>query len=125
MSRTLTLIATLVIVTLAALAGGTGCSPRRSRAEEAHGFEQQRVDSILILVIDLSGSFMELFKPDGKASAHLLEAIQNYFQARVGRSTNDRLIIAQISGAQQPIVFEGSPADLRANAYIRKEWLEV
>ena len=23
------------------------------------------------------------------------------------------------------IVFEGSPADLRANAYIRKEWLEV
>ena len=23
------------------------------------------------------------------------------------------------------IVFQGSPADLRANAYIRKEWLEV
>ena len=23
------------------------------------------------------------------------------------------------------IVFEGTPADLRANAYIRKEWLEV
>ena len=23
------------------------------------------------------------------------------------------------------IVFEGTPSDLRANAYIRKEWLEV
>jgi branched-chain amino acid transport system ATP-binding protein len=23
------------------------------------------------------------------------------------------------------IVFEGTPADLRGNAYIRKEWLEV
>ncbi|PZO84239.1 MAG: ABC transporter ATP-binding protein, partial [Micavibrio aeruginosavorus] len=23
------------------------------------------------------------------------------------------------------IVFEGTPAELRANAYVRKEWLEV
>jgi hypothetical protein len=107
MSRTLTALMIALLITLTAL---TGCSPRRSRVE-SRGYEQQRVDSILVVVVDLSGSFVELFKPDGKATAHLLEVIQNYFHARIGLGKNDRLIIAQISGSTQPIVFEGSPRE--------------
>ena len=42
-----------------------------------------------------------------------------------GKTTLVNMVTGVASPTRGSIVFEGTPADLRANAYIRKEWLEV
>lgn len=69
-------------------------------------------DVLLVVAIDLSGSFADLMAKDGKAYAFLTRAMDNYFRNAVGG--DNRVVIAQLSAAgKEPLLWEGTPAQLR------------
>ncbi len=72
-------------------------------------FDEQDLDACLAIVIDMSGSFSESW--DDKAYDIFLNISDRYFQGAMGTET--RLVIGQLSGNDQVLLFEGKPADLR------------
>ncbi len=76
---------------------------------QAAPFESQELDACLVIVIDLSGSYQDLW--DQRAYNLFLQLSDRYFNESMG--TENRLIISQISGTEQALLFEGTPADLR------------
>jgi len=71
-------------------------------------FEEQELDAVLAIVIDMSGSYSEMW--EGKAFSLFLEISDRYFQAM---GTETRLVIGQLSGNDNVLLFEGKPSDLR------------
>jgi branched-chain amino acid transport system ATP-binding protein len=66
----------------------------------------------------------------------MVELVANLLERIAGRGVSILLVEQKLTIALRisrqlyvmghgRIVFEGAPADLQANAYIRKEWLEV
>jgi hypothetical protein len=98
------ILATLLVATLAA-----GCEKRHEAVDSTFG--QIESDYVLTIVVDLSGSFVQKMAEDGKAYDFTLRVVDRYFRDRIG--TNDRILIAQISGADQALLWEGTPVDLR------------
>ncbi len=72
-------------------------------------FEAQELDACLVIVIDLSGSYQDLW--DKRAYDLFLQLSERYFNESMG--TENRLIISQISGTEKALLFEGKPSDLR------------
>lgn len=72
-------------------------------------FESQELDACLMIVIDLSGSYQDLW--DKRAYDLFLQLSDRYFNESMG--TENRLIISQISGTEKALLFEGKPSDLR------------
>jgi branched-chain amino acid transport system ATP-binding protein len=66
-------------------------------------------------IVELVGQFLHTLKEQG-VSILLIEQ-----KLTIALEVADRCLVM----GHGQIVFEGTPADLRANAYIRKEWLEV
>lgn len=71
-----------------------------------------QTDYVVMLVIDLSGSFSHQMADDGKAYNFALKIYDKYFRDRIGND-KDRLIVAQLSGSHRSLLWQGSPIELR------------
>ncbi|TWT60969.1 VWA domain-containing protein [Rubinisphaera italica] len=108
----------LVAAVLAAVALA-GCGEKRDRsAAEQHVFRPEPSTSrsaptqqVVMIVMDLSGSFTDKMAEDGKAYEFAIHVLDRYF--RRPDSQTDKIILAQISGTEKSLMWEGSPLDLR------------
>ncbi len=89
----------------------TGCGERIESADRSVTARQDESEFVLAVVLDLSGSFTHQMADQGKAYEFSLAVLDRYFRHRNGM--NDRLILAQISGTQRSLLWEGSPLQLR------------
>lgn len=69
-------------------------------------------DYVLLIAIDLSGSYAHLVQEQGRAYRFLQRAMARFFQNRAG--ANDRIVLAQLSGTVPALLWDGSPETLRA-----------
>src|SRR5260221_7457613 len=103
----------IMLVALLAAAGLTltGCE-QVSREETGSVLNAQDPEFVLCVAIDLSGSFAEMMSEgNGRAYRFLLSAIDRYFRGTVG--DNVRIIIAQLSATDRPLLWDGTPRTLR------------
>ncbi|REK08653.1 MAG: hypothetical protein DWQ37_20155 [Planctomycetota bacterium] len=87
----------------------SGCEKRRETVDVTFGDDDCRY--ILAVVIDMSGSFADRMADNGEAYAFLGALLDRYTRAKVG--SGDRLVIAQVSGSDNFLLWEGRPLDLR------------
>lgn len=108
---------------LAALVAAAGCV--ESQRTGAHRpFEAVEHDAVLAIVVDQSGSFAGYW--DDKAHRLFLELMDQFFTEGAGEES--RVVLAQLSGSDEVVLFEGSPAELRErfrtpedlNAHLRR-----
>lgn len=97
-----------LMITTVAILLVTGCEQRRDT--DTTSFEDGDCPLVLAIVVDLSGSCTELFADGGKGYDFLLGVLDKYQRAV---PTEGKVIIAQLSAADNPLLYEGSPADLR------------
>lgn len=64
-----------------------------------------------MILMDLSGSFTDKMAEDGEAYEFATHVIDRYFRRR--DPLNDRIILAQISGTEHSLLWEGTPIELR------------
>ncbi len=113
-STTLLLIVTIVIA---------GCEPYQppssdlstSAQTQTPGpstFQPSETEYIVMIVVDLSGSFSHLMADEGKAYEFALKIYEKYFRDRIGND-KDELIVAQLSGTSRSLLWRGSPLELR------------
>lgn len=96
----------LVCILLVLLAG---CERRDT--SDVSPFQQEHCDYVLTIAIDLSDGFREYMTADGKAYDLILRAIEQYFRDRIGG--HDQIIITQLSGNKRPLLWQGTPQQLR------------
>lgn len=87
-----------------------GCE-KRADQQAAGPFQEDDSSYVLMVVLDLSGSFRELMFDDGAAYQFTTYALDRYFKDRIG--TDDQLILAQLSGEKNTLVWQGTPRQLR------------
>lgn len=100
---------TIYCITLAVACLSGACTPRIESASRI--LERQEHEYVVTLLLDMSGSFENLMCEQGVAYAFAMQVVQRYFHDRIG--SQDRLVIAQISGIDQALLWEGSPHELR------------
>lgn len=91
-----------------------GCGGRREgRREESSTEKFQRDESeyVLTIVFDMSGSFSELMAEDGHGYDFALSVMDEYFRSR--SVLRDKIILAQLSGTERSLLWEGTPLQLR------------
>jgi hypothetical protein len=99
-----------------------GCQERVDQSEGV--FRADDGDYVLTIAIDMSGSFKELMGEDGKAWSFVCQVVDKYFRDRLGHS--DKLILAQLSGNEQSLLWRGTPLELRQefpSASAFRDWL--
>lgn len=95
---------------VAAVASLPGCE--RQQNEDASPFAEQEYDYILLIVVDMSGSYAELMTADnGRAYQFMLRVVDRFFRNSIG--SKDKIIIGQISRNSRAVVWDGSPRQLR------------
>ncbi len=100
---------TSLLCTLGLSLGTLGCEKRRETVESM--IIQEEEDYVVTVLLDMSGSFTSMMTDGGVAWSFVLEVVDKYFRDRLG--TNDKLVIAQISGVDQALLFEGTPHQFR------------
>jgi hypothetical protein len=88
---------------------GCGCDKRRQAPTTFAVRDESQY--VLIILLDLSGSFHQQMTEGGQAHRFSMQVIDHYFRERIG--TNDKLIIAQISGEERALLWEGTPLQLQ------------
>lgn len=86
----------------------TGCVESQQVENTGH-FEDRELDACLAVVVDMSGSFAESW--DDRAYKLFLNLSEQYFTESMG--SDAKLVICQLSGNDQVVLFEGQPDDLR------------
>ena len=86
-----------------------GCEKRT--AEQHSRFPTDDSDFVLVLVLDLSTSSVSLFDDDKPGYEFTMKLIEHYTRAVPGR--NGRLILAQVSASDNPLLWEGEAGQLR------------
>jgi hypothetical protein len=86
----------------------SGCEQRDKT--ESSSFNNDDSEVVLALVLDLSSSSIELFQEDRVGLQFTRSLIEHYQRAYPGR--NGKLILAQLSGGGDPLLWEGNPTDL-------------
>lgn len=96
-----------VVPLCAALA--IGCE----KVEEAKfsPLQPESCEYVVMLAIDMSESFVKQMAEQGKAYNFMQQVNDKYFHDRVG--TNDQIIITQLSGNNRPLLWQGTPFQLR------------
>ena len=108
-SSTATLMASLLA--LMALLGCTRVSENESQNSTSPILLEEAPEDMVILVLDTSGSFAPFMLNDGKAWNLATRIVDGMFRARQGH--NDQLVIAQVSGNDSPLLWQGKPQQLR------------
>lgn len=75
-------------------------------------FATPETDYVVMLVIDLSGSFAHQMAEEGKGYEFALKIYDRFFRDRIGNE-KDKLIIAQLSGSHRSLLWQGKPIELR------------
>ena len=75
-------------------------------------FQRSETECIVMIVIDLSGSFAHQMADEGKAYEFALRIYDQYFRDRIGND-KDVLIVSQLSGTHRSLLWRGSPLELR------------
>lgn len=92
----------------------SGCGARRDRTRVSR-YEDRDPDAMdLMIVTDTSGSFVEHMTKEGKAWDLTVRALDKYTKDRAGSSTEDQIILANISGNERSIMWKGSPRSFRS-----------
>lgn len=86
-----------------------GCQKRIERPD--YILKPDDGEYVLTILLDMSGSFSSMMADDGKAYAFVCQVLDKYFRDRLG--TQDRLILAQLSGNERALLWQGTPAELR------------
>lgn len=94
-----------IILPLVVTAGCFEATPRTN----VEPFAVESLDACLIVGVDLSSSFAEDFSD--RAYPLLLEVMNKFFTASMGDNT--RIVLSQISGSDDAMLFEGTPRELR------------
>lgn len=100
-------VITVFLATLAILSGG--CQRRDTTAKSLFVVDQS--ETSVTLIVDLSGSFQHQMANEGHAYRFIQDLCDKYFLNSLG--TNDRLVIGQISGEGDALLWEGTPLALR------------
>jgi len=100
-------LAVLFVFSLACACAGCELAPESETAT----LPVDDSEFLMMVVVDLSGSFTDLMAEQGKAYDFAMQVIDRYFRDRIG--TKDRLILAQISGTDRTLLWEGEPLALR------------
>ncbi len=79
-------------------------------AESKPMFEVEHLDACLAVVVDMSDSYRDDWET--RAHALLLDLMQRFFSE--SRGSRSKIVLAQLSDADQVVLFEGTPADLQA-----------
>lgn len=74
-------------------------------------FEKTETDQLIVIALDLSGSFAELMTKDGIAYRFAMATVDRFMRENPGRE--GRLVIAQLSATGNPLLWEGTPGELR------------
>lgn len=98
-----------IIATLIGSIGSIGCVPSQNASKSKASFKEQELDACLAFVIDQSGSFEGIWKEGGYEL--FLKISDRFFKESMGQET--RIVIAQLSGAADVVLFEGRPSDLK------------
>ena len=97
-----------LIVVAIVLMTAAGCEKRREAAKTLVADDTRYIMTILL---DFSGSFEHMMADGGKAYEFALAVLDKYFRDRIG--SDDKLIIAQISGNDRALLWQGTPVQLR------------
>lgn len=89
-----------------------GCAPYQPPPQPPSVLGHNDTEYVVMIVMDLSGSFADLMTDQGKGYNFAMAVYNDYFASRVG-STKDKLIIAQLSGNDRSLVWQGTPLQLR------------
>ena len=108
------------IPSLIVLAAVAGCTPRGPVAREEAVVLHEERGCVLTILLDLSGSFHEQMIDRGKAHQFCLAVLDNYFKDRIGEK--DEVVIAQISGTDRALLWQGTPMRLRQDFASPKEF---
>jgi branched-chain amino acid transport system ATP-binding protein len=116
----------------------TACSRLKERQHTEAGVLSGGEQQMLTLCRTLMGDpdLIIIDEPTEGLAPKIVELVAEYLKALKARGIAVLLVEQKLAIALEisercyvmghgRIVFEGTPADLRANAYIRKEWLEV
>lgn len=82
----------------------SGCARRDTSRPVT--FEQEETDYTLLIVADI-----DIISTNPRAFDFVTYAVEHYFKERVG--TKDQIIISGLSGNKRPLLFQGTPRDLR------------
>lgn len=94
-----------------------GCESRRERTPPPKSAKIVPADQsqyIVMIVLDLSGSFQSKMVEGGAAWQFAGQALDKYFRTR-RRNRHDRFIIGQISGTRKSLLWEGTPDHFRSD----------
>jgi branched-chain amino acid transport system ATP-binding protein len=110
----------------------------KERADTAGGVLSGGEQQMLTICRTLMGDpdLMMIDEPTEGLAPKMVELVANLLERIAGRGVSILLVEQKLTIALRisrqlyvmghgQIVFEGTPADLQGNAYIRKEWLEV
>ncbi len=87
----------------------TACTPVQQGQQTV--FEKPETEQVIVIAMDVSGSFAELMTKDGLAYRFTLATVDRFMRERPGQE--GRLIIAQLSATGNALLWEGSPGQLR------------
>ena len=92
---------------IGALVLQTGCEKRSE--VDTPAIQQPQYEMIVMIQLDTSGSFRDILQRKGHRFC--MAVIDKYFRNRMG--SNDRLILAQISGTNRSLFWDGQPRNLK------------
>lgn len=98
-----------LIVCLFAMCCG-GCIENQAAKTNRPAFEIEELDAALAVVVDMSGSFRNDW--DDRAYKLFLQLMDRFFTEGMG--SESRVVLGQISGNSNVILFEGTPAEVRS-----------
>lgn len=87
----------------------TACTPVQQNEQSV--FEEPETEQVIVIAMDLSGSFADLMTKDGLAYRFALATVDRFVREQPGQE--GRLIIAQLSATGNALLWEGSPGQLR------------
>jgi hypothetical protein len=99
----------IAVVVVAAGLGWLIVDASRPAPEENMLSDGREYDRVVVVGIDLSGSFLPLMADQAKAWGFLLQVLDRYLRG----NGNEKLILVQLSGNRAALLWDGTPAQLR------------
>src|SRR5262245_32506304 len=88
-----------------------GCTKHTDQADQQISLGREDADYLVVIAVDLSGSFADLMTRDGKGYEFTMRVADKYFRNSIG--TTNRIVIAQLSGTERALLWDGTPVQLR------------
>src|ERR1051326_946905 len=100
----------LVMVAASLLLAGCSRYSEQTDAEQI-SLGREDADYMVVIALDLSGSFADKMAREGKAYEFTTRVVDKYFRNSIG--SNNRIVIAELSATNRPLLWDGTPVQLR------------